>query len=70
MSPSQSMSSFLGVCHASDVAVRAEVENRVAAEEGVDAVHVEELNGQDVDEDDVDDAKYHHQEVANGGEVH
>jgi len=70
LTPSQSMSSFLGVCHASDVAVRAEVEDRVAAEEGVDAVHVEELDGQDVDEGDVDDAEDHHQEVANGGEVH
>ena len=64
------MCSFLGICHASDVAVRAEVEDRVATEEGVDAVHVEELDWQDVDEGHVDNTEDHHQEVANGREVH
>ena len=70
MVPGQSMSSFLRVRHASDVAVWTKVEDRVTAKKGVDAVHVEELDGQDVDERHIDDAEDHHQEVADGWEVH
>ncbi len=64
------MGSLLWVCHACNVAVRAKVEDCVTTEEGVDAVHVEELNRQVVNEGDVDDAEDHHQEIADGWEVH
>ncbi len=69
-SPCQSMGSLLWVGHTSDVAVRAKVEDCVTTEEGVDAVHVEELDRQVVDEGDVDNAEDHHQEVADGWEIH